>query len=665
MRFTTHIKRRMLLVAVAVATGVMPLMAQSENGGAEKPFTIPEMNTWKVAKGTFPIEQIRQICTDGSEGAERVARLLAEDYALLFGNALEVAQGKAQTGSIRLSLVRNGKLGEEGYRLKVSPERIDLSAATERGLYWATRTLLQMCETAGGEGLACGETTDKPMYAIRGFMLDCGRKYIPMSYLRKLVRVLAYYKMNTLQIHLNDNGFKQFFDHDWNRTYAAFRLECDTYPGLTAPDGYYTKDEFRAFQKEAAALGVEIIPEIDVPAHSLAFSQYKPEIGSKEYGMDHLDLANPATYEFLDALFKEYLEGDDPVFVGKRVNIGTDEYSNAKQEVVEQFRKFTDHYLRLVESYGKQPACWGALTHAKGETPVKVENVLMNWWYNGYAKPDSMAALGYRGIAMTDGWLYIVPAAGYYNDYLNTRWLYGNWMPNMVGDVTFEEGDPALLGAQFAVWNDHVGNGISVKDIHHRFMPAMQTLAEKMWHGAEPVLPFECFDSLRHTLSEAPGVNELARYGKPHSTVLETEELKPGTTLDIPEVGYDYTVTFTIEGAKEQPGTVLFRSESAVFYLADPVSGLMGYQRDGYLYTFRYAPMPGVRDTLTIEGDSRGTRFYVNDRLREDFQPRKLYRDEGKAKMNYISTLVFPLGKAGDFNSKITNFEVKNYIDKH
>ena len=130
---------------------------------------------------------------------------------------------------------------------------------------------------------------------------------------------------------------KQFFGHDWSKTYAAFRLESDTYPGLAAEDGYYTKREFIDLQKLAENLYVEIIPEIDAPAHTLAFTHYKPEIGSKEYGMDHLDLFNPETYKFMDGLFEEYLEGDEPVFRGKKVHIGTDEYSNKKKDVVEKF----------------------------------------------------------------------------------------------------------------------------------------------------------------------------------------------------------------------------------------------------------------------------------------------------------------------------------------
>lgn len=64
-----------------------------------------------------------------------------------------------------------------------------------------------------------------------------------MPYLQDLVKIMAYYKMNTLQVHLNDNGFKQYFEHNWDKTYAAFRLESDTYPGLTARDGSYSKKD--------------------------------------------------------------------------------------------------------------------------------------------------------------------------------------------------------------------------------------------------------------------------------------------------------------------------------------------------------------------------------------------------------------------------------------
>lgn len=622
-----------------------------------KPFVIPELKEWKGKEGAFvPSADMRVVYAD--EALRAVAEAFAADYGQMFGTVPETVQGKPSEGDIYFTLKKDKKLGREGYAIRVD-RYVTVSAPEVVGAYWATRTLLQMSEQTEDHQLPKGQLRDWPDYAMRGFMMDCGRKFIPMPYMRDLVKMMAYYKMNTLQVHLNDNGFKQFFGHDWGRTYAAFRLECDTYPGLTARDGYYTKREFIDFQEEAASRFVEIIPEIDAPAHTLAFTQYKPEIGSKEYGMDHLDLFNPETYKFMDGLFKEYLEGDKPVFRGPRVHIGTDEYSNKKKDVVEKFRAFTDHYIRLVESYGKQACVWGALTHAAGETPVKSENVIMSAWYNGYADPKEMVRQGYKLISIPDGLVYIVPAAGYYYDYLNTQYLYEQWTPAHVGKAVFEEKDPAILGGMFAVWNDHVGNGISVKDIHHRLFPALQTLAAKTW-GAQADLPYADFDRLRQGLSEAPGVNQLGRIGRTEGLVYEVAEVRPGSSLAHEEIGYGYTVSFDLEAADETPGTELFRSDNAVFYLADPVSGRFGFARDGYLNTFRFRPYPGEKLNVQVKGDNRSTSLYINGKLVETMDIQKRYFDEGKTSLNYVRTLVFPLKKAGSFKSKITNLKVYN-----
>lgn len=631
----------------------MGLYAQNE-----KPFVVPELKEWKGSKGDFvPSSDMRVVYAD--EALRAVAEAFAADYGQMFGAAPAVAQGKPSAGDIYFTLKKDKKLGSEGYAIRVD-RYVTVSAPEVVGAYWATRTLLQISEQTEDHQLPKGQLRDWPDYAMRGFMMDCGRKFIPMSYMRDLVKMMAYYKMNTLQVHLNDNGFKQFFGHDWGRTYAAFRLECDTYPGLTARDGYYTKREFIDFQEEAASRFVEIIPEIDAPAHTLAFSHYKPEIGSQEYGMDHLDLFNPETYKFMDGLFKEYLEGDKPVFRGPRVHIGTDEYSNKKKDVVEKFRAFTDRYIRLVESYGKQACVWGALTHAAGETPVKSENVIMSAWSNGYADHKEMVRQGYKLISIPDGLVYIVPAAGYYYDYLNTQYLYEKWTPAHVGKAVFEEKDPAILGGMFAVWNDHVGNGISVKDIHHRLFPALQTLATKTW-DAQIDLPYADFDRLRQGLSEAPGVNQLGRIGRTDGLVYEVAEVRPGSSLAHEEIGYGYTVSFDLEAANETPGTELFRSDNAVFYLADPVSGRFGFARDGYLNTFQFRPYPGEKLNVQVKGDNRSTSLLINGKLVETMDIQKRYFNGGKDSMNYVRTLVFPLKKAGSFKSKITNLKVYNH----
>jgi len=633
------------------------LLGLTTHGQNQKPFVIPELQEWKGNNGIFTPQESFTIFYE-DETLLPIAELLSDDWKTMFGTTLSVAYGKGQKGSINLCLKKDKDLGEEGYSIKVS-EGIYVYAPKTTGAYWATRTILQIAEQSQDHSFPKGTLRDWPDYPVRGFMLDAGRKYIPLEYMNDLVKIMSYYKMNTLQVHLNDNGFKQFFYHDWDKTYAAFRLESKTYPGLAARDGYYTKNEFGQFQDEAAEYFVDIIPEIDIPAHTLAFAHYKPELGSKEYGMDHLDLDYPGMYDFFDALFKEYLEGDKPVFRGKKVHIGTDEYSNKDQSTVEKFRALTDHYIRYVESFGKTACLWGSLTYAKGSTPIKSENVVMLTWSKDFTNTQDMFDLGYKTISIPDKYVYIVPATGYYQDYLNICKLYNEWTPAHTVDKVYEEGHPNILGGMFAVWNDNCGNGVSVKDIHHRIFPAMQTLSSTMWNVVRD-LPFESFNKERELLSEAPGVNQLARIKGQDGIIFECSELCPGTEVPYKEIGYDYSISFTMGATEERLGTELFNSGNAIFYLSDPISGLFGFARDGYLYTFNFKPYYGEKVDICVQGDNKSTSLYVNGKLYESLDIQKRIYESSNRPTYQVRTLVFPLGKAREFNSKITNFKVSN-----
>ncbi|MBO4905772.1 MAG: family 20 glycosylhydrolase [Bacteroidaceae bacterium] len=649
MRQFFHIR---MLCLLALAIAVQPLAAQTATN--PRPFTIPAIHQWQGAVGKLTLtSESRVIYADARlrPAAEMLARDLSDGTL-----RLSVAEGcKASPSDILLVYKPQRRLGEEGYTIDIGKGiRIE---ATERGAIHAVQTLLQIAE--GGESLAFpkGKITDRPDYPLRGLMMDCGRKYIPLDYLQRLVRTMAYYKMNTLCIHLNDNGFPAYFHENWDETYSAFRLESERFPGLTAEDGSYSKAAFRQFILDAAALGVEIIPEIDVPAHSLAFSHYRPSLGSQEFGMDHLELSNPEVIPFIDSVFAEYLEGPEPVFAGRRVHIGTDEYSNSRQETVEQFRALTDHLIHTVEGYGKQAALWGALTHAKGNTPVKVDDVLMFCWYNGYAEPDSMRSLGYQLVSIPDGMTYIVPAAGYYYDYLNIPHLYRHWTPAQIGNKRFAERDPQIEGGMFAVWNDIIGNGIAVADIHHRLFPALQVIAEKTW-ATDTLRTCDEWQRLAATLGEAPGLNDLGRY--PVGTVLQAAVVAPASQRNIPCIGWPYRVSFDVEAGAEVRGTALFRDAESEFYLSDPVSGRLGFVRDGYLFTFRHALRQGAKEHIAIEGDNRETRLYIDGRLVETLGPDTRLYPKNKP-FRLIRTLRFPLQRTdATLRSRVTNLQVES-----
>ena len=645
---------------------MMCLMAIAQN---PCPQVIPALQQWKGAKGTLALPAQGNIVINPTDEAvlNRTASILADDLKELMGWEYTVTTGKPKKNDICLSISQPDKqLGKEGYILAIN-NKVSIEAPTAQGVFWGTRTLLQMLYRQEAT-LAKGTTRDWPEFPNRGFMLDVGRKFFTLDYLKEQIKVLSFYKMNEFQIHLNDNGFPQFFDNDWNKTYAAFRLESERFPGLTSKDGSYTKKEFTELQRMGMEYGVNVIPEIDIPAHSLAFTHYKPEIGTQEYGMDHLDLYKEETYKFVDALLDEYLCGEEPVFIGPDVHIGTDEYNKKEAE---RYRYFTDRYLKYVANYGKTPRMWGGLKWLPGKTPVQSEGVTVNAWSFDWVDPEVSLKEGYKLINTCDTYLYIVPGAGYYREFLDHQWLYETWTPwKMNRNQTLPAGTPGVLGGMFAVWNDQCGNGISEQDVYYRSFPAVQVMAERLWKGDnKEAVPYADFESLCKTMPEAPGVNLLGRIEQ--ETILTEEATLTGkdsieTTLK--EAGYPYTVSFSIR-PDENPNIsgVLFKGPHSTVYTNWENTGRIAFTRDGYAFAFGSFVLPSGKWTdITIQGDWKGTSLYVNGKLQERLEGRKkrVYNPKYNRleNMPIQETLIFPLQYLGDpingFNGQLKNVKV-------
>ena len=645
---------------------LMCLLAFAQN---PCPQVIPALQQWKGAKGTLALPAQGSIVINPQDEATlgQTASILVEDLKELMGWEYTITTGKAKKNEIYLSLSKpDEQLGNEGYVLAIN-NKVSIEAPTAQGVFWGTRTLLQMLYRQEAT-LAKGTTRDWPEFPSRGFMLDVGRKFFTLDYLKQQIKVMSFYKMNEFQIHLNDNGFPQFFDNDWNKTYAAFRLESERFPGLTSKDGSYTKKEFTELQRMGMAYGVNVIPEIDIPAHSLAFTHYKPEIGTQEYGMDHLDLYKEETYKFVDALLDEYMCGEEPVFIGPDVHIGTDEYNKKEAE---QYRYFTDRYLKYVASYGKTPRMWGGLKWLPGKTPVQAEGVTVNAWSFDWVDPEISIKEGYKLINTCDTYLYIVPGAGYYREFLDHQWLYETWTPwKMNRNQTLPVGTPGVLGGMFAVWNDQCGNGISEQDVHYRSFPAVQVMAERLWKGDnKDVVPFADFEALCKAMPEAPGINLLGRIDK-ETILAEALTLTGNDSIEtaLKEVGYPYTVSFSIcPDEKQNISGVLFKGPHSTVYANWENTGRIAFTRDGYEFDFGSFILPvGKWTDITIKGDWKGTSLYVNGKLQERLEGRKkrVYNPKYNRleSMPIQETLVFPLQNIGDpingFKGQLKNVKV-------
>lgn len=629
-----------------------------------KPFIIPSLQQWEGREGVIARGKTYTIVVEKQDvNALNVAKVLQQDLSAINIRANIQTGGKVPNRYnailLKLDTVQLSNLGKEAYRLDIN-NNIVIAAPYYKGLFWGTRTFLQLLEKGQKEniGLPKGTAIDFPQYPSRGFILDVGRKFFSLEFLKRYVKMLSYYKMSEFQIHLNDNGFRKHFNNNWDSTYAGFALESKTYPRLNKNGEFYTQKDFIELQKMARQYGVDIIPEIDVPAHSLAVTHAIPEIMSKKYGADHLDLSNPKTVEVVDNIFKEYLQGPNPVFVGPNVHIGTDEYA---KEASEQFRGFTDHLIKYVQGYGKQVRAWGALTHAAGKTPVTSKDVTLNIWYNGYADPIEMKKQGYKLLSTPDGFLYIVPAAGYYYDYLNLPFLYSRWSPVNIGSVRFEKGDTSLVGGSFAVWNDVVGNGITAMDVHDRMFPGLQVLSEKMWSNVTDTNNYKTFARNADILGEGPASNmysypmpvdmdsillDSSIWYKSNTNIVLDNKTKEVNT-DVEHLGLHYKVQFDLNVTGNAANTTLFSDDVWKTSVMLLVNRKIAIFRENYKDTFDYSLPLNEKIQLTFVGNNKSVELFTNGISVSKLAGVKI-PIAPKDTMFYSQTLSFPFKRIGN-----------------
>jgi len=167
-------------------------------------------------------------------------------------------------------------------------------------------------------------------------------------------------------------------------------------------------------------------------------------------------------------------------------------------------------YDAYLKKKGKTVRMWGTLTWMTGSVAVN-NDIVTDVWDNRWANPLATVQQGFQIINANDNILYIVPKAGYFHDYLDTKLLYEEWEPNIFSfyhpNLDLSPNDPHLLGGMFAEWNDMLGKVVSDADVHARVMPAMQVLSEKMWSGPTTDLTYNQFQQLASIIGEAPGTH--------------------------------------------------------------------------------------------------------------------------------------------------------------
>lgn len=657
-------------------------------GGNAKPAVVPAILQWKGGEGSFTFGK-KITLNPGVLGEQRTQLLIQDLQQVLPGCEVELvdkASGKKADLTFRMAPLRTGvktsakELGEY-YAMDVAPEGITItSKGSVQGLYWGSRTLLQILRQTKGS-VPCGKAVDFPRYPLRGFIFDIARTPYSLEALRNVIDTMSWYKMNDLHLVINNNYI--FLEEyvaagrdPMKEAYSAFRLESkvkgkDGTP-LTAKDLFYTKKEFRELIEYARLRGVSIVPEFDTPGHALSFTRIHPELiyqgqmGNPGRRSDHLDAGNPATLRFAASVLDEYLQKDPklgrPVLEGCVVHVGADEfYGDA-----EAYRGYADGILKHVLKRGYTPRIWGSLTHKPGKTPVVAKGVQMNLWSAQWQDPIEAMQAGYQLINTNDAYLYIVPYANYYRMDTQHKARYENWAPNNIGNVTLPSGHPQLIGAAFAVWNDYSDlkyNGYGIYDIWPTITGSMDILSQKMWGLAKTPDSFEEHRELVKGIGSAPGCTLSAEPAevKPFTVTPDKLPYNLGKAALLPS--YHLTMEVELDRTSEGEEQALLSSPQGEL-LATLKDGTVGFRRDDTTeFSFGGKLPVGKKVKLELIGRPQKTELLV------DGQPigtmvLQNYLD-GSAGFtprtkDLISTFILPLQTVGrNFHGKIHSISVE------
>lgn len=476
------------------------------------PVVVPSLHEWTGGSGMLEISRASRIVVPAA--LSQVGEEFSHDLAEMTGLELQVVAGESQPGDITLVLDDADKYASggarydaEGYKLQVSADGVKVTAPTDTGVYYGTRSILQiMVQSDGRNKLPAGSAVDWPDYEARGFILDVGRRVFTADFVDDYIKMMSYYKLNRFQIHLNDNQIS-VENRDWTKGQMGFRLKSDNpkYAGLASADGSFDRADWDGFEATAASRGVQIIPEIDVPAHSAAIIKWRPDIGLDSGKSDHLDLSKPETTEAVKGIFDEFM----PWFQGPEVNFGADEYPGDKL----QYRQFYNDMAAHIRAKGKQPGAWGSFTEmSKGTGASGVEgydkDVIINSWNNGWYGLDDAARDKMKFINTNDGTLYVVPFADYYHgNGLNNQGLYNDWLPNQAGNEVVEPSE--VMGAMFAVWNDLVDRDYSQQDVHGLIERSFPVVAQKTWTAKAPTVSYANFNSALDRIGMGPALGTV------------------------------------------------------------------------------------------------------------------------------------------------------------
>ncbi|MFH0991405.1 MAG: family 20 glycosylhydrolase [bacterium] len=471
---------------------------------------IPQPIQIKQSRGTFTIDQKTVIQVDKkAKVLKPIADYLAERLRTVTGFPLVISEdaGKAGKNSIWLGSEKlDFSNSHEAYELIVDTKGVQINAATPQGIFYGVQTLFQLLPAASEKrelvpgitwALPQVEIEDAPRFSWRGMHLDVGRHFMPKEFIKKYIDVLALYKINIFHWHLTE-------DQGW-------RIEIKKYPKLTSVGGwrmetmqdnkphggFYTQDDIREVVSYAAQRFITIVPEIEMPGHSVAALAAYPELSCSggpfkvgtEWGVmnDVYCAGKEKTFQFLEDVLAEAID----LFPGPFFHIGGDEcpkvrWTNCvhcqkriKDEGLKDEHELQSYFIKRIEKFltakGKRLIGWDEIL----EGGLAPNATVMSW--RGMKGGIDAAKSGHDVVMSPTSHCYF----DFYQGTVSEPPAIGGFLPidtvyayePIPSELNAEEAKH-VLGAQGNVWTEYIP---TTEQAEYMLVPRVCALSEVVW----------------------------------------------------------------------------------------------------------------------------------------------------------------------------------------
>ncbi len=497
------------LLVMVLTIGVWSCQAEVKRPEVQ---IIPQPASLTNMEGTFRINSRTKILINSeSPDMHKVTSALCRNLENLYEIKNKIVfSGTSEKKSIFIKLNTGLSIPKEAYNLTVSPKGILLEASSPNGLFYGVQSLLQLMppikQKLSDVVVPAVEIKDTPRFAWRGLHLDVGRHFMPKEFILKYLDYMAIHKFNTFHWHLTE-------DQGW-------RIEIKKYPKLTEigsnrketlvghsgsktydgtpVGGFYTQEEVKEIVAYAADRFITVVPEIEMPGHSLGALAAYPELGctggpyevATRWGVfdDVYCAGKENTYTFLQDVLTELI----PLFPGEYFHIGGDEcpktrwqkcplcQQKMKEEGLKSEHELQSYFIQRMEKFlnehGKKLIGWDEIL----EGGLAPNAAVMSWRgeQGGIA-----AAKEHHFVVMTPGeYCYL---DHYQADPKNEPLAIGGYLPlkkiysyEPVPAALTEEEATYVMGAQGNVWTEYMK---TPEQVEYMVYPRAAALAEVVW----------------------------------------------------------------------------------------------------------------------------------------------------------------------------------------